>query len=348
MGVNYIRQCAELTEVRAQDKAWWDVPIIVARSALRRLHHAFEAFFRRVKSNDAPGFPRFRSRDRYDSFGIGRATIVLDHVTVPKLGSVRFKLYRPIRGEVRDVSIVKTARRWMLCVVCDLGDAAPKQPVRSAVGIDVGLEVFATLSNGSRIENPRFLRLSEGTLSRRQRVLARKRRGSASRRVAKRLVASTHEHIRNQRLDFARKLVCALFSQFDFVAYEDLGIARMVRGGLAKSINDAAWGTFLRCLTLKAEEAGRWAVPVDPRGTSQRCSGCGRTVVKALSDREHRCNNCGLVVHRDENAALNVLALGLSAEQLTKALKEVKPSDPSRSTMERRKGPARITPGRSA
>ena len=95
----------------------------------------------------------------------------------------------------------------------------------------------------------------------------------------------------------------------------------MVRGNLAKSIYDAAWGQFLVALQSKAESAGKWCVPVDPRGTSQRCSGCGSVVKKTLSQREHRCEGCGLVLHRDENAARNVLALGLSAVPLAEASK---------------------------
>jgi putative transposase len=134
------------------------------------------------------------------------------------------------------------------------------------------------------------------------------------------MVARAHEHIHNQRLDFVRKLAMSLLARFDLVAYEDLAISRMVHGHLAKSIYDAAWGTFLHALACKAEEAGKWAVPVDPRGTSQRCSSCQRHVPKNLSQREHRCE-CGLVIHRDENSARNVLALGLSAAQLTEASK---------------------------
>jgi putative transposase len=122
-----------------------------------------------------------------------------------------------------------------------------------------------------------------------------------------------HERISNQRRDFERKLVVSLFARFDLVAYEKLTIARMVHGKLAKSIYDAAWGKFIDALIWKAESAGKWAVPVDPRGTSQRCSNCGNIVLKMLSEREHRCDKCGLALHRDENAACNVLALGLSA-----------------------------------
>jgi putative transposase len=219
---------------------------------------------------------------------------------------------------MKRISISCTARGWSVSFVCDLGEMPAKVPVRSAVGVDVGLEAFATLSNGERVENPHFGRESAETVARRQRSLARKRFGSGGRREARRLVARAYEHIRNQRLDFARKLAVALLFRFDLVAYEDLVISRMVHGILAKSIHDAAWGVFLRCLTLKAEEAGRWAVAVDPRGTSQACPVCGAVATKPLSQREHRCD-CGFVAHRDHAAAQVILGRGLRLGQLTEA-----------------------------
>lgn len=314
-------QQRELTLLRAADPEWASIPAWIERSALVRLDRAFIAFFRRVKCGQTPGFPRFRSRDRYDSFDLGSNPVRIDgdRVHLPKLGPVRFHKYREIRGKVRRVSVSRTARGWSISFVCDLGDAPAKVPVRSTVGVDVGLEAFATLSNGERVENPRLFRAGEETLAHCQQSLARKRRGSASRRAAKRLVARAHEHIRNQRLDFARKLASALFDRFDLVAHEDLTISRMVHGNLGKSIYDAAWGQFLRALQSKAEGAGKWCVAVDPRGTSQRCSSCGAVVKKALDERQHRCPSCGFVAHRDHNAALNIIALGLSAGQLTEA-----------------------------
>ncbi len=233
---------------------------------------------------------------------------------------MRFHKYRELQGVVRHVSISRTSRGWSVSFVCDLGEAPPKTPVRSMVGVDVGIEAFATLSNGERVENPRYGKGSQAILARRQQSLARKRRGSNSRKEARALVARIHERIRNQRVDFARKLACAIFSRFDLVAHEDLQIARMVRGNLAKSIHDAAWGQFLRALHSKAENAGKWCVSVDPRGTSQACAACGAVVRKELSEREHRCD-CGFVAHRDHNAALNVLARGSRAGLLTEALR---------------------------
>lgn len=334
VSISLYAQHKELTELRASDPEWSAVPVWVARSALSRLDCAFKAFFRRVKLGQTPGFPRFRSRDRYDSFDLGSflPRVEGDHVNLPKIGLVKFHKYREFRGVVRHVRVVRTPRGWSISFVCETGDAPTKLPVRSVVGIDVGLEVFATLSNGERVENPRFFRASAETLARRQRSFAKKRRSSSSRQRAKRLVARTWDHVRNQRLDFARKLACELFARFDLIAHEDLQILhieRMVHGNLAKSIYDAAWSQFLRVLASKAESAGKWSVPVDPRGASQRCSRCGTVVTKTLDQREHCCPSCGFVAHRDHNAALNIVALGLSAGQPTEALNaEVKPVKP--------------------
>lgn len=317
--ITYYDQQKELTELRAAMPEWSTVPVWVARSALTRLDRAFKSFFRRVKAGQTPGFPRFRSRDRYDSFDLGTNPVRIDgdRVFLPKLGPVKFHKYRDLRGTVKLVTVGRTARGWYVSFACNLGDTPAKNPVASAVGVDVGLEAFATLSTGERVENPRFFRASEGVLARRQQSLARKRRGSNSRLRAKKLVALAHERVRNQRLDFLRKLTSTLFDRFDLVAHEDLEIARMVRGNLAKSINDAAWGLFLRCLALKAEEAGKHVIAVDPRGTSQACPACGAVAKKALDERQHYCFSCGFVAHRDHAAAQVILGRGLRLGQLT-------------------------------
>ncbi len=313
--VGYMSQTAELMELRTVAPEWAALPVEVARSALRRLDGAFKAFFRRVKAGQKPGFPRFRARDRYTSFGIGRVTVSGDRVHVPKLGPVRFHQYRPLRGKVLDVTIRREAGKWYVCFACDMGAAPAKVAVRPdpMVGIDMGLTTLVTVSDGTEIPNPRFGKDAASMLARRQRALASKRRGSQSRGRAKLLVGKAHALIRNQRKDHARKLAVFFCKKYDLIAYEDLNIRGMVHGNLARSIHDAAWGTFIHALTCKAEEAGKWVVPVDPRGTTQRCSQCGQTVSKDLSVRVHDCPHCGLQLGRDHNAALNVLALGRSA-----------------------------------
>jgi putative transposase len=306
-------QQMSLTIIRSQDPSMAEVSLEAQRSALSRLERAFRGFFRRVQSGDVPGFPRFRSSRRYDSMGIGRVVPRGNHLRVPKLGLVKFHDYRPVKGRVLETTLRRDSTgKWWVCFACDVGVEPSKAPVRSMVGVDVGLEAFATLSDGARVENPRFFRIAQERLARRQRSVETKKRGSASRRRARMLVARAHQRIKNQRLDFARKLAAGLFARYDLIAVEDLNIKGLAAGMLSKSVNDAAWGVFIRALTLKAESAGKWAVPVDPRGTSQRCPECGAVKRKGLSEREHRCS-CGCVLHRDHAAALNVLALGASA-----------------------------------
>jgi putative transposase len=314
-------QNKELTGLREADRFWRDVPVWVERSALSRLEKSFAGFFRRIEAGQASGFPRFRSRDRYNTFDLESNIPRIGDgcVRLPKIGDVKFHEYRKVRGRVRQVRVSRRSGGWSISFVCDLGDAPMKIPVRNVIGIDMGLETFMCLSDGTSIENPRFFRASEKALARRQRALSRKHRGSHGRQEAKRLVARMHERIRNQRLDRARKLACDVFSRFDLVVHEDLAISRMVHGNLAKSICDAAWGVFLRCLALKAEEAGKHVVAVDPRGTSQACAACGTVVSKTLDERRHRCPSCGFEAHRDHNAALVILGRGLRPGQLTEA-----------------------------
>jgi putative transposase len=232
---------------------------------------------------------------------------------VPKLGWVKFHLYREIRGKVLNVSLKREAKGWFLYAQCYTGEAPEKVPVRTMVGIDVGLNLLAVTSDGKTIENPRFFRRSEDELARRQKSWKRKRSGSASCRRASNLVSKTREHIANQRLDHARKVAKQLVEQYDLIAYESLTIANMARwGNLGKSVNDAGWAILLKAIASKAEEAGKHAVAVVSRGTSLNCSGCGQRVDKDLSVRVHSCP-CGLVIDRDLNAARNVLALGRSA-----------------------------------
>jgi putative transposase len=186
----------------------------------------------------------------------------------------------------------------------------PVPPDRPATAIDVGLEYFATLADGSHIANPRYLREAEETLARRQRRLQTKRRGSKNRRRAKVLVARAQRRIRNKRLDFHHQEARKIVAGHGAIAVEGLRIKNMVRKPhLAKSVSDAGWNQFLTILTIKAEEAGLVVVVVNPAGTSQVCSGCGRGVTKSLSDRWRTCpyEDCGLSLQRDHNSAREIL-----------------------------------------
>jgi putative transposase len=308
-------QQKDLTKLRSESYVWNDPSLLVLRSSLNRLDHTFKAFFRRIKNGEKPGYPRFKGDGRFNSFSIGRGILEGKKVRFPKIGLIKFRKYREIEGIVMDVKVHRKVDKWYISFVCDLGLAPAKQPVKNAVGVDVGLSSFATCSDGAKcewkIDNPRFLKKSEENIKEKQRILSKKQKGSKNRKEACRSVARAFERLHNQRKEFARKQASNLFNQYDLVAFENLNIKGMVQSPLAKSINDVAWGEFEKALLSKAECAGKWAIPVDPRGTTIRCSLCGNEVPKALAIRVHRCP-CGLTLDRDINAARNILTLGRS------------------------------------
>jgi putative transposase len=283
------------------------------QDVLQRVEWAFAAFFRRVRAGEKPGYPRFRSRDRYDSFTCSQAGWKLKddgrlHLT--GIGAIKVKWSRAIQGTIKTVTIRRSAEQWYVCFSCVMDVSPPPPPDRPATALDVGLEYFATLADGSHIDNPRYLREAAEVLARRQRKLQTKRRGSQNRRRAKVLVARAHRRIRNKRLDHHHQEAGKIVDRHGAIAIEGLRVKNMVRNHhLATSISDAGWNQFLTILTHKAEEAGVVVVVVNPAGTSQVCSGCGRSVPKTLSDRWHTCpyEDCGLSLQRDHNSAREIL-----------------------------------------
>jgi putative transposase len=182
------------------------------------------------------------------------------------------------------------------------------EPTGRQVGIDVGLKVFYTDSEGQQVENPRYLRKAEAKLKRLHRRVSRKQKRSKNRKKAIKQLAKGYLRVSRQRKDFAAKAASALCKSHDLIAYEDLKIAHLVKNHrLAKSISDASWGLFLSWLRYYSTIATVPVVAVSPRYTTQDCSGCGERVKKTLSMRTHSCPACGLVLDRDWNAALNIL-----------------------------------------
>jgi putative transposase len=190
-------------------------------------------------------------------------------------------------------------------------ETVPLPESAESTGIDVGLSSFATLSDGTEIDNPRYYREAQAKLRRAQRKVARRKRGGKNRKKAIRELQRVHAHVRNQREDFAHKVSRTLVVWFGLIVIEELNIKGLAAGMLAKSVNDAGWSSFIAKLAYKAEEAGRVLVKVDPRGTSQRCI-CGAPNPKTLSQRWHQCDSCKLSIARDHASALEILRLGLS------------------------------------
>ena len=318
-------QYRQLTELRQSMYEWATPPTLVLRSALDRINKAFKGFFRRCKiKGEKPGFPRFKSKKRYTSFSLGKQSVELQNnkVWIPRLGNVRLNLYRPLGGIIKESIVNHSGGKWWISFACEIGPVPARCSPIGRIGLDLGILSFATLSNGEKIDKPKFLKESEGLLARRQRALSSKQKISKSRQRAKILVAKTYKHIHNQHLDFARKLAKRLFKEYDFIAFENLNIRNMIKNSpssnISKSIYDASWYQFTQCLKYKAEEAGKWAVGVEPAYTSQICSGCGNIVKKDITEREHLCDHCGLILDRDHNAAINILRLGRSLVKHTK------------------------------
>jgi putative transposase len=222
---------------------------------------------------------------------------------------VRWSL--PLEGTPKTVAVRREADGWYVCFSCANVPIQPLPPTGQEAGIDLGIEAFATLSNGTRIFNPGWYRKAERALKTAQRRVTRRKKGSNRRRKAVKLLAKAHQRVRRQRQDFHHKMALALVRANDTIYHEDLQTANMVRNHhLAKSINDAGWATFLSILTYKAACASRRVVAVPPAFTSQTCSGCGVLVHKGLSVRWHSCPECGTSLHRDHNAARNIERAG--------------------------------------
>ena len=184
-------------------------------------------------------------------------------------------------------------------------------PTGQEAGIDLGIEAFATLPDGTRILHPGWYRKAERALKTAQRRVSRRKKGSNRRRKAVEPLATTHLKVKRRRHDFHHEMALALARENDTIYHEDLQVRNTVQHHhRAKSIHDAGWSAFLTILTYKAAWAGRRVIVVNPAFTSQACSGCGVVVAKGLSVRWHTCPNCGASLHRDQNAALNILALG--------------------------------------
>jgi len=287
------------------------------QNAQQRVDLALKAFFRRVKAGEKPGYPRFRSFDRYDSFTFPQFGFEMtgNGLKISKIGTIKIKLHRKLLGEIKTCTIQRSSTdKWYACFSCEV-KPKPLRKVKKVVGIDMGLESFATLSTGEKIENPRFFKTDEAKLKKVQSKLSKAEKETPNRKKQRNKVSRLHEKIGNRRKDFAHKLSRQFVNKYQVIAFEKLNIKEMRENGfkgIRKSIGDVAWNQFIQFTTYKAEGAGRTVVFVDPHNTSKMCSRCGQLVEKKLSDRTHSCS-CGLVLDRDHNASLNILRLGMES-----------------------------------
>jgi putative transposase len=327
-------QMKSLTVICADDPGGYGaLPSRLSRATLRRLDEAFKGFFRRVKSGQTPGFPRFKPMSRWDSFGFAEFKGVsfdgrrLRFKGMP--GGLRVHVHRELPRGARILSchLRRDAKGWNVSLqVRYRPEVVPHHgPI---AGMDVGLEHLAVLSDGTFIQNPRIGAGRARHLRRLQRALQRTKKGSGNRAKRRRALALAHMAVANARETQLHQQSVKITRCYGTIVVEKLqiqelsasargtieqpGINVRARTHLNRSIQDAAWGRFLYQLRYKAESAGGRVIHVVPHHTSQLCSGCGTLVPKRLEQRLHRCTQCGIEIDRDLNAARNILQRGLA------------------------------------
>ncbi|MCX5278609.1 RNA-guided endonuclease TnpB family protein [Streptomyces sp. NBC_00198] len=318
-----------ITEAKQTVERSWlgEVSAVVLQQSLRDVETAYRNFFASLKGDrkgPKVGAPHFKSRkDKRQSirFTANARWNITDkgHLSLPKIGAVKVKWSRTLPTTPSSVTVIKDAAgRYFASFVIDTdpaADAARMPETDRTIGIDLGLTHFAVLSDGTKIDSPRFLRRAEKKLKKTQRELSRKQKGSKNRAKARLKVARAHATVADARREFHHQLSTQLISENQGIAVEDLSVAGLARTRLAKSVHDAGWASFVGMLKCKAARYGRTLVTIGRfEPTSQTCSTCGvKDGPKSLNVREWTCAACGTVHDRDHNAAINVkTAAGLA------------------------------------
>lgn len=279
----------------------------VLQNVLKRVNKSIENFF------GGFGFPRFKGKNRYDSFTYPQSGFEVQiedgkegKLSLSKIGTMRIILHRDIEGRIKTCTIKKDVDQWYAIFTVEIKKVIEKIPVKTKIGVDVGLINLLALSNGEMVEPPKFLRQSEKKLAKEQRKLRKKLR-SNNRKKQKKAVARVHRKIRNQRKDFNHKTARTLVRRFDLVGFENLHIKNMMQNHhLAKSIADAGWYQLQILTASKAEEAGKQVKLCIANGTTTNCRICGHIQKMTLRNRVFCCSACGHIEDRDTHSSKNI------------------------------------------
>lgn len=343
--VGYFEQKRALVDIKELRAEYQEIASHVLQEVILRVKRAYDAFFRRCRTGDIPGYPRFQGRNRYDSFtypdGAGwkldakerppdKKSMVKVALHLAKMGTVKLYLHRSMVGKMKTLTIKREGEHWYAVFSCEVDTPKPLPTSYEDVGIDLGVTHFAALSNGDFIEHPRHFRKAEKQLAHAQQTLCRKKRGSHRRKRAVREVARIYRKVRHQRRDFHHKASRQLVNRYQVIVFEDLQTSNLTKrpkpkqdeetgqylpngarakAGLNKSILDAGWSTFTEMTSVKAAWAGRTVVFVNPARTSQLCPNCGTVRKKTLDERWHSCE-CGCELDRDTASAKVILDVG--------------------------------------
>jgi putative transposase len=307
-GTGFYEQKRRLVELKRSDKHLRSIHSQVLQDVVLRLDKAYGASFTGLGR-----YPRFKRNGHYNSFTYPQSGFRLEgnRIRLSTIGKIKVRLHRQVAGVIKRATVIRDIDQWFVALLVE-GPSVVKRAGNGKVGVDVGVSNLAVLSDGTQIDNPRFLNHSAGRIKSLQKQLSHKKRGSHNREKAKLSLAKAWRKVRRQRDDFAHKISDKITRENRFIVFEDLAIRNMVRNhSLASAIMDSAWGRLRQFTAYKAERRGGRVILVNPSGTSQKCSRCGETVPKDLSARSHRCPRCGLVIDRDVNAARNILKAGL-------------------------------------
>lgn len=318
-GLTYTQQANALKTLKVEYEWLKDADSQVLQQKLKDLDQAYRNFFQRVKQGTHPaGYPRYKSKHSKQSIRYPqRFKIEGNRICLPKVGRVKIVVHRNIEGTMKNCTVTRTkSGQYFASIQCEveIPDVAPYGP---EIGIDLGLVDFVTFSGPDEPAEPapKYLRQAEAKLRKLQKKLARQKQGSHGWQRTKTKIAALHEHIANQRANFQHKLSTWMTWHYGLIAFENLHIKGMVKNHkLAKSISDAAWYQFVQMCEYKGdwygceiEKVGRFFP------SSKRCGACG-SVNRALklSERKWVCPECGAVLHRDQNAAQNILHQALT------------------------------------
>ncbi len=306
----------QIVELKKTECPWLkEAPAQALQMSLRNLDNAYTNFFR------GKGFPKYQNKHGKQSFSMPQGVSLSDdgkQIFIPKLKWVGIDLHRPFKGDIKTVTVSRSVtNKYFVSILTDNKQELPtKKPISesTAVGLDLGIKDFVTMSDGKKFENKDFFKSTQRQLRVAQRSLSRKKKGSNHYIKQKMVVALIHEHIRNQRQDYLHKISSYLIQSYDTICLEDLAVSNMVKNhNLARAISDMGWSEFRSMLEYKAEWYGKNISVIgrfDP--SSKLCSCCGNINKElTLKDREWTCSKCDAVHDRDINAAINIRNFGL-------------------------------------
>ncbi len=328
-----MKQHKLLTSLKKKQFSWmYECSKCAPQEALRDLGQAFKNFYRGLKNGKKIGFPRFKSKGIHDSFRLyGAIRIEGLKIQLPRIGKIRIKERRKsyYKGRILSVTVRRRANRWFVSITVEEKIKDQKPTIGYAVGVDLGIKTLATLSDGTTYVNPRALGQHVKKLRKLSKSLSRKKKGSMNREKAKLRLARMHLRIFNVRQDTLHKLTTYLAKSHSKIVIENLGVSGMMKNRrLARAIADVEMFEFRRQLKYKCQWYGsKLYVAKRTFPSSKRCSGCGHKKKDlSLSEREYECEECGLRLDRDLNAALNLVTVSLP-ETLTACGEDVRRSD---------------------